>query len=93
MGFHFAHKFVSRMASNTSQLSGISGFSDDQDVDDFEQGNLLRGIGNKTIRKWIENFNLFIHICSFISSKLKLDIMAYLDPASNHGSKPTKVQC
>ena len=51
MGFHFAHKFVSRMASNTSQLSGISGFSDDQDVDDFEQGNLLRGIGNKTIRR------------------------------------------
>ena len=51
MGFHFAHKFVSRMASNTSQLSGISGFSDDQDVDDFEQGNLLRGIGNKPIRR------------------------------------------
>jgi hypothetical protein len=46
MGFHFAHKFVSRMTSNTSQLSGISGFSDDQDVDDFEQGNLLRDIVN-----------------------------------------------
>ena len=40
IGLHFAHKFVSRMTSNTSQMSAISGFSDDQD-EDFEQDGLM----------------------------------------------------
>ena len=40
IGFQFAHRFVSRMTSNTSQLSGVSGFSDDQD-EDFEQDGLM----------------------------------------------------
>ena len=40
MGFQFAHKFVSRMTSNSSQLSGVSGFSDDQD-EDFENDGLI----------------------------------------------------
>jgi ABC-type multidrug transport system fused ATPase/permease subunit len=34
--FQFAHRFVARMTSNASQMSGVSGFSDDQDLDDQE---------------------------------------------------------
>ena len=32
------------MTSNSSQLSGVSGFSDDQDVDDFEHDGLITNI-------------------------------------------------
>ena len=42
IGFQFAHRFVSRMTSNTSQLSGVSGFSDDdRQDDDFEHDGLM----------------------------------------------------
>ncbi len=40
-GLHFAHRFVARMASNTSQTSNLSGFSDDGLQEEDEEDGLI----------------------------------------------------
>ena len=58
------------MTSNASQLSGVSGFSDDQDVDDFEHDGLITNIDGS----WEDGFSLPEGINWFHSIK-QLDIL------------------
>lgn len=78
--FGFAHRFVSRMTSNTSQLSGVSGFSDDQDEDldldglithhdgswDEEERGQTGSIRNKVFNTYFKSGGRF-NFCFFLA--------------------------